>query len=822
VTAFVHRKNIIALLVLSSSILAACSTPEEIAQKHIQAGKAYMEKGKLADALLEFKSSNQDGLHAEAYYYMALLDEKVENYAAMRENLHSCLQQDDGLVKAKLKLAQVELIFGNLAEANKQIDGVLIGYSDNVSAQLLKATIYIREGKFPDALNILDTVLNAHPDNIEALTEKAEYYFRQNQIDQALQTSNLALQKSADYRPLLQLRINIHSRLKDIDSVITDLNELIRVDPTKDGYRIRLAAIYNSRNNLPEAESILRSMVAQNPYNIEGKLLLLQFLDVHDRDRVVTEYQSWVNTEFSFKNRLKDVLLNHSQMQAQNDLETLELSKWMLGHDFVEPVLTPLNQIADKSGDTKIKQTAQLYLAEILYNKRQLAEAEAAADKILKESSDFIEASFLKARIYLSQKKPDETIKLMEDQVWAKDQTGDLYSYIGMAYLQKHDQQQADKNFKLALDSNPVNRLAFFSVYNNYLRTNQKENAKQILDKALKLKPHLDWLLITKAEMEIQDKNWNEAKNTVQLLAMFSNNAVTSAYLRANIIQGLGQYPEAIAIYQKILEQSPNYTDALLNLAMCYETINARDKSQAFLEAHHEKYPTNIAAVGLLGDIYAANKDLVKFKKLYTDQVKVTPKVVILYVYLAKIAALENKNPDEIKQILLTGLENNPDDPKLSIALAGWYDEVGDTESSRKIYEHFWQIHPESELLSNNLANILLNSTSEVDIVRGEALAQKLKDSSNANYLDTYAWSLIREGQTPKAIQLLTSLSEKTPNSIDVRYHLGVAYKNSGNKTQALAELKQALALADKHKRNFIDRNNALKLIQELETEGKK
>jgi tetratricopeptide (TPR) repeat protein len=807
VTAFNQTKSRLTLVLCSVLLLPACSTPEETAQQHIQTGRTYMEKGDLDNALLEFKSANLDGRHAEAYYGMALVDEKHNNLPAMRENLRSCLQVDDGMVLAKLKLAQVELGFGNLAEAMKQVDSVLVGHSDNIVAQLLKAAVYLKQGQYPEAAVMLDAVLSLQPDNAEALTTKAEYFIRIHKLDQALATSDMALAKNPDYRPLYPVRISIHTGLNDTVAVIADFKELIRLTPDNETYKLRLAAIYALSHNIPDAEALLRDLIKRSPDKVDNKLLLLQFLATHAPNRVTDEYDRWLNDQPP-ANPLLPVETRTGQL--------LELSKWMIANDLIEPAITGLNQIVTNEKDMQLNLTAQLILAEIAVKKNQYADAETAVDSILKQNSDFIEASFFKASLYLNQNRSDDTIKLLNGLVWSKDQSGDLYAYLGLAYFQKHDLQQVDINFKKALELNAANQLAFLPVYNHYLQNKQPELASQMLNKALKLKPHQDWLLSAKAEREIREKNWAEAQNTVQMLSMFSKDVLTTGYLQANILQGSGQFAGAIVIYQKLLALAPNHKVAMINLARCYEALKARDQAIAFFAGLHEKQPDNLAVVSVLGDLYVADKDLGKLKGLFHKQLKRTPKAVSLYIYLAQIAALEHKKPEEVKEILVNGLANNRDDPALSVALASWFQNSGDTGHARSIYEQMSEKHQDSEIVSNNLANILLDSAAASDISKGQALAQKFKDSDNIDYLDTYAWSQVKAGQTAKAVQLLIAVVGKAPQMADARYHLGVAYHDDAKKSLAIAELKQSINLSDQQHRDFVGKPNAIKLLQEL------
>lgn len=796
---FSQKKNGSGICLLAILALTACSSPEELSQQHLQSGKDYMANGELDKALIEFKAANEDGKHALAYYNMALLDEKQHNPAAMRENLHSCLMLDDGNVNAKLKLAQVELGFGNLPEAMKQIDGVLIAHSDNITAQLLKADILLRQSKYPAANSIIDSVLAAQPENAEALTEKAEYYFLINETDKALASSSLALAKAPDYMPLHQLRIRIFATNRNADGVIAEFRELVRLEPENQHFRIRLAAFLVATHKIQDAEASLQDMADHFPNRIDPKLVLLQFLNSHEPDKVIPLFDQWLN--------------NPKVSVAQ----ILELCKWLISNERLEPAESALQHIANTEKDSNLRLLAETRLAEIAFIKNQIADAETGTDHILKENSDFIEASFLKARLLLVQNKADDAIKLLNSLIWTKDKSGDIYTYLGMAYTQKNDPVQADKSFKQALELNPASKAAFFPVYYNYIRQNQRENARQMLDKALKLRPHLDWLLATKTQLDIQDKNWVDAKNTLQVLAMFTRNHVETAYLNANILQGAGQYAEAIAAYQQILERAPNHVDAMLNLTRCNEALKSRDKAVAFLEAHHQKYPDNIATVQILGDLYAANKEFGKLKKLVTDQLQSTPNAPALYITLTKLAAYEHKKPEELRDILLNGLNHNPDNINLSIGLASWYEKAGDHPKVIEIYQHLHEVHPESQLVANNLASILLNAADEVEIAKGIELAEQFKDSKDPDFIDTYAWSLIKSGQPDKAVPLLRALLDKLPEQTESHYHLGMAYINDAKKNQAVRELRLAVDESNQKRQNFPGKQQAEQLLKDFE-----
>ncbi|MDD4914908.1 MAG: tetratricopeptide repeat protein [Methylococcales bacterium] len=785
-------------------VLSACSTPEESARQHLQKGKALLEKGEPDKALLELKASIQDLNLGESYYYLALVNEKQNNFKAMRENLHKSLELDATLLNARLKLAQLDLRLGNLDEAGKQADAVLIGNPGNIPAQLLIASIYLRQGKYPAAENLINSVLTVQPDNIEALAAKAEYLYRRQDIDQALVVINAVLLKNPDAVGLYEFKSHIDAQLKNTPAMIADFRELVRLDPLNSIYRLRLASIYARNGELPAAEAVLRDMATMAPAKAGNKLLLLKFLSANAGQQVGGEYQHW---------------------QADKDMpvtQMLELSEWMVSNGYADLTVTGLKRIADAEKDSAAGLKAQTLLAEIPFRKKQFAEADAAIDAILKQHPDFIEACLLKARSDMRQNKPDDAIALLNKLPSAGDKSGDIPAYLGLAYLQKKDAGLASQHFKQAIEVNPGNSTAFYPIYNAYMQAGQKENAFRLLGKALIAKPYEDMLLLVKAELEMQEKNWEEAENTVNLLALFARNRLTVTYLQASILQGRKAYDQAIGLCQQLLTEMPEDKMCMTLIARSYEAMNARDRAIAFFEAQHHDQPENLAVVNELGELYMANKDLGAADKLLKAQVQRMPKVAALYLDLAAVAVMQHQKPEAVREILLTGMANNPDDYHLAMALAGWYTQNGDNAKAQGIYEHLLEKKPDDAAVTNNLACLLLDSKVAADVGRGRALAEKFKDSANPDYMDTYAWSLVKGGDTEAGIKLLEALVARMPEFPAPRYHLAMIDLRNDNKPLAISELKQALAIAEKQHSYFDGQAQAKKLLLELEAATKK
>nr|WP_305888564.1 tetratricopeptide repeat protein [Methylomonas sp. SURF-2] len=778
----------------------ACDSPDELAENHLQKGKELLDKGEYDKAILELKTSAQSSdQRSETYYYMALLDEKSNNFKSMRENLKKTLELDPANIDARQKLGKVDLLFGDFDSALEHADFVLRANPGNEEAKLLRATVLIRQKKNEQASEIIDSVIAVNMKNTDALSLKAGLMFEENKLEQALELTERALQLDDKNIPLRLFRIKIHAKQNNSDAVVEDYKGLIELYPDVENFKLSLASIYSMKDQLQPAETLLREMIEKNKAKTEPKIILLEFLNAKAKDRVASEYQSMFDG------------------WGENPSGRLELSKWMLASGYLDEAEKGLEKIVSVEKNNQTGLAAQAILAEIFIDKKQYDKADTAVSNILSENSDFVEANLLKARLFLINNKVDDAIELLNKVVWTKNDSDNAFMLLGQAYSTKKDPKQAEKNYKQALELNPANLQAFIPVYGKYLQANQKENARQLLEKALKAKPNQAMFLTYKAELDISEKRWDEAQETVQRIALFSKNKTIPVYFQANILQGKGQYADAVKLYEKILNEFPGHLNSLVNLIRSYDGLKQRDKSLAFVEGLHQKNKEDLTIVGVLSDLYMADKDYVKVKQLLENQIKLLPdKSVPLYLALAKVEAVLKKSADGAKQVYLAGLQANPDQPQLLLALGSLYEQLNDKNEARKVYEKIIEKTPDNILAVNNYAALLLESDQAEDLAKGLEMAQRFKDSENVSLQDTYAWGLVKNDKNPEGLALLESLIVKEPKMAELRYHLGVAHLKNGNKATALVELKQSIDLAEKQQRGFAGKDEAQRLIKEL------
>jgi predicted Zn-dependent protease len=141
---------------------------------------------------------------------------------------------------------------------------------------------------------------------------------------------------------------------------------------------------------------------------------------------------------------------------------------------------------------------------------------------------------------------------------------------------------------------------------------------------------------------------------------------------------------------------------------------------------------------------------------------------------------------------------------------------LGNYDAAVAYYDALLNKNENLDIAINNLAVILAENYSSADkLTRAGLLAEKLKDSTQPYYRDTYAWVLIKQEKVSDGLKILNKLIISKPNIPVFRYHLGVAYNKMGNNSSAINEIKQALELSKKTGDSF-DKKSAEILLADI------
>lgn len=786
------------ILIILSIALVACETEEEVAQGHLSKGIELLKKGDYTAAQLELKTAKQGSKStAETYYYLALLDEKAKHYLAMEDNLQKTLDLESGHQAARLKLGKLQLLMGKVAKANDNANILLKENAQNTDAQTLKASVLFKQAQSEQSLVLINQVLTVDPLSIDALTLKSFIMLQRNEPNKALILIDKAIKLDEKQVALHFIKIKVHGKQRDLEGVINDYLELIKLFPENDHYKITLAKIYTKSDKKDDAEKLLRDFIAAAPGQIKPKILLLEFFAATAKDKVDPQIKVF------------------TKELAQRPRQLLDFSKWMLtkGNTFQAEAM--LRQVVAQKGNSKLGLEANILLAKLAFDAHDYSTTEKITANILSEIPDQLQAKLLQVRLLLVKGKYELAREYLNKVIWTHPRSDEALVLLAQLFTVQGNRQQAQLKFKAALELNPANIQAFIPVYNELLSKNDTKYARQLLAKALKAKPKQAVLLHKLIQLNIQEEKWEEATRASSQLARLPKQKSLAKFYFANIFQGQGDCEKAIEIYKELVNEFPEQLRILQYMNTCYITLNQPSEMVDFLNDHIQSNKQSVSAIILLSDLYREDKKQAKANQLLVTLIKEQPKAVQARYHLAK-NYVDSGDLNKAAKVYQQGLEVFPDNIRLSLALASLYEKQQKYDKAVQIYETMRSLNPDLDVVNNNLAMLLIEHfATDENKLRALQLVEAFAKSEQVYFLDSYGWVLLHQGRTMEATKIFKKLTVKSPNIPVFRYHLAVAEFKNGNKSAALAQIDQAIELSGKGE-DFPEQKVAEKLRKEI------
>ena len=792
------NKNILYFLA-SAFILQGCSDPAERTVEYLQSGKSYYEQENYSKAKVEFKNALQiDNKLADAYYHLAMIDEKEQNWKGMFGNLNQTIKLNPENHDARLKLAKLYLLSGEVEKAQTEADLVLNSAADNPDAIALKGAIFFKQGDKAAALAEAEKALAIDSAHLDAISLKVVVYMAQQDYITAEKVVNEGLKSSPDELSLNLLKLQLHTVSKNKLAVEQDYQDLIKRFPEKHEFSYALAKYYVSEQRDTEALALLQDVVDQNAELLAPKLVLLDYLAQKDKQQVEATLNKFI---------------------AENPDEAVlyfRLANLQIQEKRFDEAKKQLNWIVEHKGEEKKGLAAKVLLAKLALQAEDMSAASTILEEVLAVDAKHYESLLLKARISLINGQNDEAITELRGILRDYPESDEAMVLLAQAYLRKESPELAEENFRKALDLNPGNFSAVMPVVSRMIKSKDIARADEVLQKALEIKPDHAGALQALAQVRLLNKDWQGTQKVADVISTKPKGKGFSYYLGGKISQGQGLYEDAIGKYKQALSISPVLSDALKSMRVCYESLKQRDRMFSYLDEFMLKNPENAYPVLLKAQLTGFNKDWDQALAILNKGIEQWPKKPQFYVFMASVYHEKNEHSQVIASYK-KGLENIPDNVQLSMLLASVYEIDKEYDKAKEIYESFVVKRPDIDLAVNNLVSLLLNQyPGQENTERAVKLAKRFENSEQPYFLDTYGWTLIHNDNAKEAVVVFQQVVSKAPEVAVFNYHLGVAYHKINENSQAIKALEKALSVETKQQGGFVEKDQVEALLKEL------
>ena len=798
------KKNLFNLLITSFLLMfvIACSTPEEKAEKYYQKGMALLDK-EPAKAKLEFQNALQVKKNmAKAMYGLGLVAEREGDWKGSFALMREVTEQDPKNINAMIKLGQIFLAAGKLDLALEKSTKALELDKNNVAALNLYAAIQLKQNNKKGALEYANLALAQDANNQDSFLVLANISLAENDSAKAIEYFDKALAKNEKNLTVQFLKVKaLESLSKPIEADNT-YQKMLQMFPDNTFVKKTYAQFLMKTDRANDAEHQLRAIAEISPDNLTAKLDLINFILASkggDAGRVaMEEYVKKEPQNYDLAFALADLYRAQKDSAAEEKL---------------------LNQITKQANGTAPGYKAQGLIAYKLMADGKNADASKILNNIIEADKSNSLALTLRANLALQAKNYDSAISDLREVLRDSPDTSNAALMLANAYESSGSAELAEENYIKAFESSKLSSKYGISYTQFLLRRKQPERAEKVLESILSSHPNDAPAIRALAQFKISKGDYAGAQALADRVKDISSQSALSDEILGAISANKNDLVGTIASLKRAYEKAPNDLSLINSIVNTYVQAGKTPEAIAFVQTVTKANPNNVDAKLLLGQLYASSGMAQNAISTFKEVIQYKPSVVVAYQRLAIAQVYANLKSDAEKTIN-QGLKIAPNDFGLKITQASTFESTGQFDSAIKVYEELITERPDSEVVANNLASLLLdNRTDKASLERAYHLIKKTKTSQFPQFMDTLGWASYKTGHYDEAETALLGAIEQLPEVAVFHYHLAKVYIAKKEKISARQELQKAIKYATntRFEQEFELKDDAAKLLQSLQ-----
>ena len=767
--------NIIIIFFLVT-LIAGCSSPAEKAEKYYQKGMSLIDKDP-AKAKLEFQNALQMKKNmTKAMYGLGLVAERQGDWKGAFALMRQVTEQDPNNIDATIKLGEIFLAAGKLDLAEEKSKKALELDKNNVDALNLYAAVQLKLNNKAVAVEYANLALARDPNNQDAYVILANASLKDKDNKKAIEYFDKSLAINEKNITIQLLKANALQEAAMPAEAEQAYQKIIKLFPdnvfAKRSYVQFL--IKSNRNN--DAEEQLRIIALASPDSLGSKLDVVKFIFINKgADAARTELEAYVKKEP--KNYDLSFALVDLYRAQKNSTEVDNL----------------LNQIAKQAGKSAPGYKAQSLIAYQLISQGKSAEAGKLLNDILAEDKSNSLALTLRASLALQAKSYDAAISDLREVLRDSPDSSNAALMLANAYESTGSAELAEESYLKAFQSSKLSSQYGVPYTQFLLRRKQPDRAEKVLEDILSRYPNDLSAISALAQIKILKNDYAGAQALAEKVKGISTQSILNDEILGAISSSKNDLEGTITAYKSAHLKAPNDIAPINAIVNAYVKAGKISEALAFMQTTVKANPNNAETKLILGQLLVSSGMTQGAINTFNEAIQLNPKLLASYQRLA-LAQVSVKQNSEAEKSITQGLKVAPDDFGLNITQASIYEATGQFENAIKVYEKLIKERPDSAIVANNLASLLLdNRTDKTSYERAYELAGKVKTSGFAQFMDTFGWASYKVGKYDEAEVALVKAIEQLPEVQVFHYHLAKVYIAKNDKTSAKEELEKTI-----------------------------
>ena len=708
-----------------------------------------------------------------------------------KELLTGFIKEKPTEARAYFMLAQLELSQGHKEKALKVYQDLAVVDPKN-PAPVYKIGVLSNDMGHPDKADaIADDLMKRFPKRGEGYRLKGMLYYVKKNYPEAI----TSLQKSIQMQPVVEafyyLGMSMYMR-KEYEGALSQFRTILDRTPDAAQVRLMVAMIYLAQQRLDDSIAELQKVLKDNDRNALAHNMLG---NAYMAKGMFAEGMRELNRATDLDPKLVDAYLKKgiyhlstgNLKETESDLKTaLQVAPDVLNNRLILSAYYLRLKNFDKAvavlkeGLTKTKADAALYnnIASVMFMQKKNAEGLEYLQKAKEIDPAFLNTYFNTATWYATNGEQEKAIAEFKAVLQKDPQNLKALLTLAAYYESKGSDGETLAYFAKAIETK--NPSAYVALANFYMKKKQSDKALDMIDGAIKSMPKNPDLLELKGRIYLADKKTKEAIGVFEQVEAI--NAERGILLKIQTYVSGKEFARAADEARRLIEVKPKSARGYMILAEIYEAQGNRDRAIDELKKGVRADSANTAALIQLGYTFARKKDYPQAMATFEEVLRKDPK--------ASAPAL--------------------------FGLGSMYEEQGKKQEALKKYRESLERSPAYVPALNNLASLYADGIGGKP-AEGLVMAEKAVKSepNNPNVLDTYGYLLLKNGRVAEARKILERVSSILPGNPTVNYHLALAYRDSGDRAQAISRVNKALEAG-----RFQEETQARQLLAELTGTG--
>ncbi len=727
------------------------------AQSYVDRGNHFADTGKYGDARIEYqKAIQKDPKLGEAHYRLALLDLKRNEMGTAYQELVRAVELMPANTEAIARLGQLSLSIYNADprhpqqlydQASKSAGMLLRKAPDSFDGNLIKGAIALLDKKPADAVLLLRKAAAAKPGNPDAQLGLARALVQNGQAEEGLSLAHGLVEKDKAFGAAYDFLYAQYETAGKKDAAENILKLKVAKNPKQAAYIVELARYYAARQKPPEVDAALAKLFASPMDFPDGRLIAGDF------------YAS----------------------VGKPDLALQQFN-------------TGLGSAPSASRNTYRKR-----IVPILASQKKLPEAFQQIDAMLKDQPADDEAKLMRALAWLDEGKPENLDHAIEElQAQSKKRPDDLTLHFqtGIALARKGDQNGARLEWITAAKANRAYLPARYSLAQSYLSQGKAAEALQVAEEVIAVAPQDAQAELLHASCLTAAGQYRSARAELNRLIDQYPKAPQVRFRLGVLDIAEHKYREAEATFRQIEGPLSKDPEVLAGLAESLRGLGQGPKAIQMIQEELKRNPNSPGLRQVLARIAAASRNYDVVVDQYTQLAAAAPGSTAVQLSLA--AAYQAKGDSTAALgVIQKVVSADPKSMPAALMLARTLVAAGRIDDAKARYRRLLEADPKNADALNDLAYLMADSGENPDeaLIYAQRGLQYATDARLKTSLrDTLAWIYVKKNRIDSALPTLQNLVKSDPGNATLRYHLGTAFFQKGDKQKARVELEAALA----------------------------